>query len=346
LSAGWIATEYINQINPSVFYTIGFEEIQQSPMVPQKPSGTILGEVDIGYSYTTSTVDPEGDFVYYQFDWGDGSENNWLGPFISGDVIAASHTWSTGGEYLVKVKAKDYFNLETLWSEELSVIMDSKPANPKKPAGATIAEVGLEYSYITSSIDPDGDSLYYQWDWGDGSVSDWLGPFVSGMDVSASHIWANGGDFLIKVRAKDIYLEGGWSESLHIYMDYSPQKPQRPSGTINGEVGNEYTYTTTTTDPDSAEVYYMWSWGDGNVSGWYGPFSPDVVSSASHVWSEKGTYEIKVKAKDNYGFESDWSEPLSTKMPFSCHYPGLHFFEKLFERFPHAFPILRHLLEY
>jgi len=344
LSAGWISTEFNNQNDPSGFYSIGAEEIQQPPLTPQKPSGTTLGEVGIGYSYTTSTLDPEGDLVYYQLDWGDDSGSDWVGPFNSGTEVSSSHIWSAGGEYLVKVKAKDFFNIESLWSESLSVIMDSRPTNPQKPAGATIGAVGVEYSYTTTATDPDGDSLYYQWEWGDGSVSDWFGPFVSGMVVSASHIWSNGGDFLIKVRAKDIYLEGSWSESLHIYMDYPPQKPQRPSGTINGGVGNEYTYTTTTTDPDSEAVYFMWSWGDGNVSGWYGPSSPGVIASASHVWTEKGTYEIKVKAKDNYGFESDWSEPLSSKMPFSYQYPGLHFFEKLFERFPYMFPLLRHLL--
>ncbi len=87
----------------------------------------------------------------------------------------------------------------------------------------------------------------------------------------------------------------------------------------------EYTYTTTTSDSDSDSLYYMWSWGDGNTSGWYGPFESNVIASASHVWTEKGTYQIKVKAKDEHGFESDWSDPLTGKMPFLSNYDPLVF---------------------
>jgi hypothetical protein len=125
-----------------------------------------------------------------------------------------------------------------------------------------------------------------------------------------------------------------------------PATPQRPSGTIKGDVGTEYSYTTVTTDPDNSILYYMWSWGDGNTSGWYGPFDSNVVESASHVWTTKGTYAIRVKAKDMQGSESNWSEPLSAVMPFHFEYHGLLFFEKLFERFPNAFPLLRQLLRH
>jgi len=125
-----------------------------------------------------------------------------------------------------------------------------------------------------------------------------------------------------------------------------PAKPQRPSGTINGKPGTEYTYTTVTTDPYSNTLYYTWSWGDGNVSGWYGPYGSGVVASASHVWATKGSYEIKVKAKDQRGLESNWSDPLSVTMPLIYDYHGPSFLDRLFERFPNAFPILRRLLGY
>ncbi len=125
-----------------------------------------------------------------------------------------------------------------------------------------------------------------------------------------------------------------------------PNTPQKPSGEINGNIGTEYTYNTTTTDPDNTSLFYLWSWGDANVSGWYGPFGSNDVASASHIWTKRGTYEIKVKAKNENGAESNWSEPLSATMPFSYHDVNMHFFERLFERLPHAFPILRRLIEY
>jgi len=253
------------------------------------------------------------------------------------------HTWSNSGNYQIKVKAKDSFNMESSWSEPLTIIINLPPATPEKPSGTILGEVGVEYTFTTSATDPENNLVYYTWDWGDGTISDWLGPFGSGIVVSAMHTWSNSGNYQIKVKAKDSFnMESSWSEPLTILMNIPPATPQKPSGTINGDVGIEYTYTTTTTDPDGDTLYYSWSWGDDNISGWYGPFDSNVVASASHVWTEKGTYEIKVKAKDEHGAESDWAT-LDVTMPTSLGVtnPFLHW---LFEQFPHAFPILRHLL--
>jgi hypothetical protein len=60
-------------------------------------------------------------------------------------------------------------------------------------------------------------------------------------------------------------------------------------------------------DPDEDQIYYLWSWGDGNISNWEGPYNSGEIVNASHTWSQKGTYLIKVKAKDQFE-ESEWSD--------------------------------------
>ncbi len=69
------------------------------------------------------------------------------------------------------------------------------------------------------------------------------------------------------------------------------------------------------------------------------------VIKTTHKWTVKGSYSIKVKAKEIYGKESVWSDPLPITMPYTYN-PILQFLELLFQRFPHAFPILRSLLGY
>ena len=55
----------------------------------------------------------------------------------------------------------------------------------------------------------------------------------------------------------------------------------------------------------------------------------------SHIWGEEGNYEIKVKAKDGFGDESPWSDPLVISIPKNKVFnPFLLFLEKLIERFP------------
>jgi len=96
-----------------------------------------------------------------------------------------------------------------------------------------------------------------------------------------------------------------------------PEKPVKPSGATSGEPGVQYMYTTSTTDIDGDQVYYIWGWGDGNFSNWLGPFNSGATASATYTWAQKGNYNIKVKAKDIYGDESDWSDPLVVTMPLN-----------------------------
>jgi hypothetical protein len=124
-----------------------------------------------------------------------------------------------------------------------------------------------------------------------------------------------------------------------------PNKPVKPSGQLRGKIGVSYSYSSSTTDPNGDQLYYWFEWGDGTNSGWVGPLASGVIANASHTWTTKNTYSITVKAKDTAGAESPWSDPLSVKMPLSSSI-NAPFWDWLFERFPHAFPILRQLLGY
>ncbi len=96
------------------------------------------------------------------------------------------------------------------------------PDTPEKPSGDTVYLVpGVEYTFCTSTHDPDGDPIYYWFDWGDGTDSGWLGPYESGAEVCASHIWDAEGSYDIRVKAADDRLESDWSEPLAVYVDIS-----------------------------------------------------------------------------------------------------------------------------
>ena len=91
----------------------------------------------------------------------------------------------------------------------------------------------------------------------------------------------------------------------------APNIPLKPSGPISGLKNKQYTYSTSTTDPDGDQVYYFWDWGDGKTTGWLGPYNSGTTISTSHKWTSRGTFLVKVKAKDIYGVESGWSATLS-----------------------------------
>ena len=117
----------------------------------------------------------------------------------------------------------------------------------------------------------------------------------------------------------------------------APNKPSRPSGPASGDVNTPITYSTSTTDPENDMVSYWFDWGDGQNSGWVGPYNSGQTASASHTWTSTGLYQIKVKAKDTNDLESVYSDTLSINIPRSKTFDKLNmygFFYRLIELFP------------
>ena len=132
-----------------------------------------------------------------------------------------------------------------------------------------------------------------------------------------------------------------WLVKVSDYENQRPDKPAKPDGQTTGKPGREYTYSSMATDPDGENLYYIWDWGDGNYSYWLGPHGSGETAEASHVWERKGDYSVRVKAKDIYGGESIWSDPLSVKMPKSL--PIVDLFLGFLEKHPYLFFLLQFL---
>jgi hypothetical protein len=112
-----------------------------------------------------------------------------------GGVIVAAMTSafgrSDGDGILAKISSSD----------------NDRPSKPTTPEGPSKGNPDTEYTFSTTATDPDGDSLKYRWDWGDGEYSDWL-------DTNeASYTWTTEDNFEIRVMAQDENGgESGWSE--------------------------------------------------------------------------------------------------------------------------------------
>ena len=121
--------------------------------------------------------------------------------------------------------------------------------------------------------------------------------------------------------------------------------PNTPTitGETNGTIQTSYDYIIQTTDPDQDDVQYHIDWGDNTTITGLNESGEEII--VSHTWNKKGTYSVKVKAVDEYYAESDWTT-LTVTMPCSYNKLMPQFLEWLFQRFPHAFLILRQLLGY
>jgi uncharacterized protein DUF4886/PKD domain-containing protein len=160
--------------------------------------------------------------------------SDWNHPSLKGSYLMACVLFSTvyleylndnsfyGG--LIKDEAKFFqtiaseivFENLSLWNL-VDAFDNNPPEKPLKPSGPEQIKPGNSYSYSSSTTDVDGDLMYYLFDWGDGNVSEWVGPYISGNNVTASHIWGEKGTYYIRVKAKDEHCQqSGWSDLLQV----------------------------------------------------------------------------------------------------------------------------------
>ena len=88
----------------------------------------------------------------------------------------------------------------------------------------------------------------------------------------------------------------------------APQTPAALHGPAQGSVGKLLSYAATSEDADGDQIFFIFDWGDGTAT--KTALSASSMSLASHIWNNKGNYEVKVMATDSNNASSNWSEPL------------------------------------
>ncbi len=145
--------------------------------------------------------------VYY--DGGD-----WIS--VGGYTDTAVYTWRIINSGLREVPDID-LDISMVWlgdyAMEVTVTVTNRnfvnvaPDGLAAPVGPDAGLDGEEQMYTAVTTDPDGDDLYYMWDWGNDGQSDWVGPFASGEEVNMGHIWNAIGEYSVMVKAKDVWGE-------------------------------------------------------------------------------------------------------------------------------------------
>jgi PKD repeat protein len=253
------------------------------------------GDVDEEVEFYGSASGGVTPYNWY-WDFGDNTWSNEQNPI---------HIYSEPGTYIVTLKVTDYVSQSATDHANAIISGDS----------SLIAEAngpydGIVYENIQFNGDVTGGIPPYSWFWdfGDGASSDEQNP---------SHIFSEPGEYSIILTVMDKNLNTDYDETIcKVNIDNEPPLNPLISGLSEGESGEEYEYNFVTLDPEGDNVYYFIDWGDENNEGWLGPYDSGQSIDVTHSWNKQGYYTLKAKAKDIYGFESEWSE-FEVEMPKS-----------------------------
>jgi hypothetical protein len=193
--------------------------------------------LDMGVEGEIIDLEDESDFIIYEGDNDDSYEvyvsSYWDGPWSFMGIAEGTTQFdlndaSIDSAQFVKIvddnDGDPYENNPGVDIDSIKClktpIVPSDPPTVPEINGPNLGVVDIEYNFTFLSTDPEDKQLYYLIDWGDGTNSGWIGPYLSGEIISESHKWENIGDYYIKAKARDgDNAESTWSLPHFIKID-------------------------------------------------------------------------------------------------------------------------------
>ena len=213
----------------------------------------------------SASTDPNKSALTFAWNFGDGSQ-------ASGAKV--THSYAKAGKYTVTLTLNDTYN-QTTTATTTATITNPAQQPIANPGGPYLGTTGQPIAFNGSaSTDPNGLSLTYAWDFGDGST---------GTGVSPSHSYGTAGTYTVKLTVSD---SSGLSASASTNATVTaPTKlTANPGGPYTGIVGTAVQFNGSgSSDPKNETLTYAWDFGDGNQGAGVKP---------SHAYVQPGAYTV------------------------------------------------------
>ncbi len=244
------------------------------------------------------------------------------------ELILDCSEWQPG-EYTYHIWSADIADNENESQEYTFLIAEDLTADANGPYESIVGEPIQFYGSVIAGTSP----YSWYWDFGDDSTS---------TEQNPTHAYTAPGNYTVTLTVTDNNDDTAIDTTWALIEENTPPNTPIIDGATSGKAGTEYEYRFSSSDPEGHYVSYYVDWGDGTNSGWIGPYVSGEEVTRTHIWQNRGTYIIQVKARDTLGEESDWAE-LEVSMPKNKAINPL--FLRFLENHPHIFPLLRQLLE-
>jgi len=202
-------------------------------------------DAQVGQAITfngSSSSDPDGTIVSYQWNFGDGN---------TGSGVNAVHSYSAVGTYTVTLTVTDNFAATGTDTATVTVTRVNRPpvasftVSPTDPTPGSVVQLNA-----SASTDPDGDPIVeYAWDLGDGS------PVLYG--VNQTHAFATEGTYVVTLTVTDSQGDTGTTTRNVVVSDVPPINGRyrvRPFDAEASETGDCNDFITVTVGPADCDM--------------------------------------------------------------------------------------------
>jgi endonuclease G len=215
-----------------------------------------------------------------------------------------NNPWTMYETTVDDVEARTGYDLLDALPNGIERIVESKD---RAPVAATDGPyVGIEGSAVllsaAASSDPDGDALTYAWSFGDGA---------EGTGATPSHVYADNGNYQVRVIATDPYGAADTATTTVTVMNAAPSVAAFAGGQLLQ--GETYASAGTFADPGADEWTATVDYGDGAGAR---PLALDGSGFAlSHRYTSAGTFTVTVRVTDDDGAEGVRTATVTVQSP-------------------------------
>lgn len=225
----------------------------------------------------------------------DGSIRNYTWRFGDGGAATGretNHSYDSAGQYRVTLTVTDAAGAIGV---DTSLVDLLRPNTP--PTASFVRDcAGLECEFDASSTsDPDGSIIDYEWDFGDGS---------EGSAQTSSHSYDSAGRYRVTLTVTD--GAGATVADTRVFDLVRPNTS--PTATfISDCTGLECTFDASrSSDPEGAVKSYEWNFGDGAAA---------TGQEVSHVYQTQGSYRVTLTVRDSANANDTMSKSLRAELP-------------------------------
>ena len=262
----------------------------QEPQGAETPTAVIAASVLAGDAPllvnfdASGSSDPNGDTLIYTWDFGAGN---------TAQGVIATFEFTEIGDQDVTLTVSDPSGNSRSSTVTIQVLDPRKPPVPffTFDQGTGIAPVSITFD-ASGSSDPNGDSLTYQWDFGNGDTA---------MGVMAQYEFITAGSYDVTLAVSDGIFQESVTQTIMI-------TDGNPIAVFTADVTSGFAPLTVnfdasgSIDPLGNALTYGWDFGDGNNANGL---------AVSHLFTSPGEYNVTLTVDNGAGGTRDTSMVIS-----------------------------------